>query len=116
MEAYSSLYLPAASQSPTNQHGTMVKDALLMEKFISAECVHKITRLRELCGLAAALARLVVTAHWLDSSTWPQPMAERLEPTVRQYGCCLAGRVTLSSGVIYAGPKLWARTAAGVQL
>ncbi len=30
---------PATSRSPINQNGTMAKDALLQEKFISAECV-----------------------------------------------------------------------------
>ncbi len=31
-----------------NQNGTMAKDALFMEKFVSAECVRWKTRLREL--------------------------------------------------------------------
>ncbi len=30
---------PATSRSPINQNDTMAKDALLLEKFISAECV-----------------------------------------------------------------------------
>ncbi len=33
-------------------------------------------------------------------------MAERPAAAVRQYGRCLGGRVTLSSGVTYARPKL----------
>ncbi len=40
------------SRSPKNQNGTVAKDALLMEKFVSAECVRSIRRGRELCGLA----------------------------------------------------------------
>ncbi len=39
-----------------NQNGTMAKDALLMEKTISAECVHKIAWLCELFGLAACVS------------------------------------------------------------
>ncbi len=38
---------------PRNQNGTMAKDALLPEKFISAECVRWIRQNGELCGLAA---------------------------------------------------------------
>ncbi len=60
----SSLNPQATSRSPINQNGTMVKGTLFMEKFISLlKCVHLITRLRELCRLAAALARLAVTTR-----------------------------------------------------
>ncbi len=61
-----------------------------------------------------SLARLSVTARWLGSATCQQPMAERPVASVRQYGCCLADRVTLNSGVIYVRPKLRARAAAVV--
>ncbi len=44
---------PSHVSIPKNQNGTMAKDALFMEKFISAECVRKIARLHELFCLAA---------------------------------------------------------------
>ncbi len=44
--------------NPPNQNGTMVKDVLLLEKFISAECVRRIRQKCELCGLAACASSL----------------------------------------------------------
>ncbi len=40
---------PTTSRFPKNQNGTMAKDALLIESFISAERVRSITRLCQLC-------------------------------------------------------------------
>ncbi len=45
--------------------------------------------LQELLELMCA--RLAVTAPWLGSMTWRQPMVERLAATVRPYGCYMAG-------------------------
>ncbi len=52
-----------------------------------------------------AVSRLFETARWLDSMTWRQSIVERLTTTVCLHCCWLAGRVTLSSRVIYGRSK-----------
>ncbi len=57
-----------------NQNDTLAKGALLLEKFISTECVRWTKQKCELCR--ACLLHACMRASSLDSETWWQPLAD----------------------------------------
>ncbi len=84
---------PSHVSIPRNQNGTMAKVALLMEKFISAECVRWIRQKRGLCGLAACASSPGCNLELIGQHDLGRPMVERASISEGAH-CCRRARVS----------------------